>query len=125
MKNSVPSTKMTSLYGFQASPVVFWIQNSDFRTKLTSLYGSQASSVDLCTHIRVISTRISSLYEFQLSLVVLCMQNGDFRNRITSLYGSQTSPVVFEGKRVNLVPELQVSMCPSPHLWIFHAKQRL
>ena len=44
---------------------------------------------------------------------------------ITSPYGCQPSSVVFACKTATLGPELQVSMCPSPHLWFLHAKQRL
>ena len=42
--------------------------------------------------------------------------------RINSLYGSQTSPVVLsmQNNVINIV-----SMGPSLHLWILHAKQRL
>ena len=47
-----------------------------------------------------------------------CMQNSDFRTRITRLYRSQTSPMFFFAFKTALfAPELQVSMCPSPHLW--------
>ena len=45
------------------------------------------------------------------------MQNCDFSVRITSLYGSQTSPF-FTFKTATLAPELQVSICPSPHLLV-------
>ena len=53
------------------------------------------------------------------------MQNSDFWTRITSLYGSQPSSVVFACKTATFGSELQVSMGPSLHLWILHAKQRL
>ena len=45
------------------------------------------------------------------------MQNSEFSTRIRSLYRSQTSPMFFAFKTAPLAPELQVSMCPSPHLW--------
>ena len=44
------------------------------------------------------------------------MQNSDFRTRITSVNGAQTSPMFFELKTAPFVPELQVTMGPSPHL---------
>ena len=53
------------------------------------------------------------------------MQTSDFWTRITSLYGSQTLPVIFACKPAWLASELLVSMGPSPHLWLLHAKQRL
>ena len=49
--------------------------------------------------------------------MVLCIQNSDFSIRITSLYGCQPSFVAFAWKTATLGQELQVSMCPSPHLW--------
>ena len=73
----------------------------------------------------MIIARITSLYGSQTSSMDLCKQNRALSIRITSLYVSQPSSVIFECKTANLGPELQVSMGPSPHLWIFHAKQRL
>ena len=72
--NSVISTRMTSLYGFQPSSVVLCIQNSDLRTKIACVYGSHTSPV------------------------IFCMQNSLHSTRITSLYGSKTPPVVFACK---------------------------
>ena len=43
--NSVLSTRVSRLYGFQPSPVVLCFQNSDFRTRITSLWGSQTPPV--------------------------------------------------------------------------------
>ena len=54
--------------------------------------------------------------------MVFCMQNNVICIRITSLYGSQPSSVVFACKTATLEPELQVSMCPRPHLWFFAFK---
>ena len=75
--NRVLSTRISSPYGFQPSPVVLCIKNRDFRTRTTSLCGSQTSPMDLCTHNRVLITRISSLYGFQPSPVALCMQTAN------------------------------------------------
>ena len=47
------------------------------------------------------------------------MQNSGFRTRITSLYGSQPS---FVAKTSALGTELQVSMGPRSHLWVFAFK---
>ena len=103
----------------------FCMQNSDFRTRITRLYGSQPSSVVLCIQNSAFSTRIASLYGSQISPMVFCIQNGDFSTRIAGLYGSQPSSEVFAFKTATFGTELQVSMGPSPHLWILHAKQRL
>ena len=103
----------------------FCIHNSVFSSRIASLYGSQLSSVVLCIHNRDIMTRISSLSGSQTSPVVLCMQNNVISIRITSLYGAQPSFVVFACKTASLVPELQVSMGPTPHICFLHSKQRL
>ena len=124
--NFVLSTRINRLQWFQPSSVCFFfMQNSNFMTRLTSLYGSQTSSVVLSTHNSVLSTRINRLYWFQPSPVVLCMQNSDFRTRITSLCGSKTPPVVFAFKTATFGAELEVSMCPSSHLWFLHTQQRI
>ena len=77
------------------------MQKSDFRTRITSLYGSQTSPM------------------------VFCIQNGDFSTKIASLYWSQPLSEVFAFATATLWPEFIVSMDPSLHLWILHAKQRL
>ena len=77
------------------------MQNRDFRTWITCLYWTQTSPV------------------------VLCMQNSVLSIRFTSLYGSLPSSVDFAGNTATLGPKLHVSMCPSPHLWFLHAKQRI
>ena len=41
---------------------------------------------------------------------------------MTSLYGCQSSFVAFACKTATLGPELQVSMCPRPHRWVFAFK---
>ena len=51
------------------------------------------------------------------------MQNNVISIRITGLYGSQPSFVAFACKTATLGPELQVSKCPRPHLWLFAFKR--
>ena len=94
MQNSVICTWMTSVYEFQPSSALFFMQNSDFRTRLKSLHWSYTSSVVLSTHNSVLSTRIKGLNGFQPSTVVSCMQISDFNTRMASLYGFQLSSVV-------------------------------
>ena len=96
---SVISTRITTLYGFQPSSVVFYIQNIGFRTNIACLYGSQTYPV------------------------ILCLKNSVPSIRINSLYGSQSSSVVFACKTVAFGPESLVSMGSSPQLWFLHAKQ--
>ena len=116
--------------------------------QITSLLGYQTSPVVLCMQNSVICTRMTSLYGFQPSSVFFFMQNSEFMTRLTSLYGVQTSSVVFACKPATFGPklhvsmgprthlwfsscktpclasELLVSMGPSPHLWFLHSKQR-
>ena len=73
----------------------------------------------------MISIRIKSLYGSQTSHVDLCMQNDVISTKITSLDWSQTSPVALYMQNNVIASGLLVSMGPSLHLWILHAKQRL
>ena len=50
------------------------------------------------------------------------MQNSVISTRNTSLHGSLASFVGFACKTATLGPELQVSMGPRQHLWIFSFK---
>ena len=133
----------------QRPHLCFFMQNSDFMTRLTSLLGFQPSPVVLCIQSSDFSTWIANLYGSQPSPVTFCMQNSVPSIKITSLYGSQPSSVVFACKTATfgpeklvsmcpryhlqfcasnavwLAPELHVSMGPSPSLWFLHSKQRL
>ena len=59
------------------------------------------------------------VYWPQPSSLVLCIQNSMISIRITCLYGSQPSFVIFARKTETLGPELQVSIGPRPHQWLF------
>ena len=54
--------------------------------------------------------------------MVICMLNNLISIGITSLCGSHPSFGVYACKTETLGPELQVSMCLSPHLWFFAFK---
>ena len=83
----------------------FLMQYSSFWTRISSLYGSQASSVVLSTHNCELNTRIKRQYCMQPSPQALCMQNSGFRTRIASPWGSKTSPVFFSSKTAPSGPE--------------------
>ena len=125
----------------------FWMLNSDFWTRITSLHGYQPSPVVLCMQISVISIRITSLYgsqpvhvafafkpapfgaELQVSisprphLSSCACKNSMICTRMTSLYGFQPLSVFFSScKTVTLGPVLQVCMGPSPHVWFCACK---
>ena len=103
---------------------VFAFKTATLAPELQVSMGTQPSSVVLCIHNSYIMTRINSLYGSQTSPVVLCMQNSVIRTRNTSLHCSQTSPVFYACKTTWLTSELLVYMCPSPHVWFLHSKQR-
>ena len=119
MHNIVLRFRMTIVYWSQPSSVVLCIQNSDFSFRISSLFWSQTSPVDLWMQNSVLTSRMTLVYWSQPSSVVLCIQNSIFSIRITSINGSQSSFVAFACKTASLGPELQVSMGPRPHLWLF------
>ena len=110
----------------QASPVALCIQNSLLSIRMKSLKGSQPSCCGfvLSKH-RILPPELTGLYWFQTTPVDLCLQNSVHSTRLTSIYGSQTSSsVIFACKAtVTFGPDLQVSMGPSPRLWICACKQ--
>ena len=116
-------TKIICLYGYKTSPVALCMHNSTFWNRITSLYGFQPSSVVLCVENSDFRTKIVHLYGSKISPVILCMQNSVSSIRITCLYGSKPSSVDF--KTATFGAELQVSMCPSSHLWFLHTQQRI
>ena len=69
--------------------------------------------------------RITSLYWFQISPFDLCIQNSVLRSTMTLVCWSQPSSVVCAFKTATLASEILLSMGPSSHLWLLHAKQRL
>ena len=125
MQNSDFCSRITSLYGSQTWPVVLWMQNSDFRTRITSLCRWIDPTCGFYMQNSDFWTRVTSLYGSQTWLFILRIYNSGLNIRITSLYGSQPSSVVFACKTAWLASESQVSMGPSPHVWLLDAKQRL
>ena len=118
MKNSMISIRITSLYGSQPSSVGFAWKSGTFGSEL-QVYWSQTSPVDFWMQNSVLRSRMTLVYWSQPSSVVLCIQNSDFNIRITSLSRSQPSFVAFACKTAALIPELQVSMGPSSHIFLF------
>ena len=111
MQNSDFWSRITSLYGSQAWPVVLCIQNGVISIRITSLYwfldakqwlldrnNKSLGVPDItcrCVHENsVIRTRISSLYMSQTSSVVLSTHNCVLNTKIKRLYWLQPSPVV-------------------------------
>ena len=146
MKNSVISTRITSLHGSQTSPVVLCMQNNAISNRNTSLYLSQPSSVAFATnnsdfwiwHYKSLWVPALNLWLFLAKLRPLdqkyksqwvpdltygfCIQNSDFSTRNASVYGTQPSSVVFACKTTAFGSELQVSMDPRSLLSFYPCK---
>ena len=125
MQNSDFMTRLTSLLGFQPSPVVLCMQSSDFWSRIISIYVSQFSSVvfeyttahsepefQVCTGPR--------LHLWFWAHITACLTQ-EYKDYMCS------SPRLWfcACKTATLALELLVSMGPSPHLCFLLAKQRL
>ena len=100
------------------------MQSSVICTRFTSVCGSQNSPVVLCMQNSAPSFTITSLC-VPAFICRFWMQNSDFWTRTTSLYGPRYHLSFCACKTALLAQELQVSMCPSPHLRFLHENQRL
>ena len=101
------------------------MQNSEFWSRITSLHGTQASPVVLCMQYNsLISTRITCLYGPQPLSEVFSCKTAAFWAELQPSMGSRHNLSFCACKTVWLGPELQVSIGPSRHLWFLHAKQR-
>ena len=148
MQNGVPSIRNTSLQGSHPSRVVFGRKTATYGPdKQVSMGPRHDLSLCECKTAWFASDLLVSMS--QTKHVILCMENSNFSTWITSLYVSLPSCVVFGYNRATfgpekqvsisprhnlslcackiawLAPELLVSMCPNPHLWFLHAKQRI
>ena len=92
LQNGVPSIRITSLYGFQPSSVVFGSKTATLEQDHKYLWVPDMKCPFVHSKKNVISTRI------------------------TSLYRSQPSSVVFACKTTTSGPELQVSIGTTLHL---------
>ena len=101
------------------------MQNRDFWTRITNLYGSQRSPVVLCMQYSVISNRITCLHRCQPLTVVFSFKTATFGQEQQVSMGPR-HPLSFCACITEcLASELLVSIIPSPHLWLLHAKQRI
>ena len=101
------------------------MQNSDFWTRITSLCRSQTSPVIFCRQNSVPSIRNTSLHGSQPSRVVFGCKAATFIPEQQVSKSRRQKLSLYAWKTATLAPELLVSMCPSPHLWVLHAKQRI
>ena len=91
----------------------------------TSPYGYQTSPVVLCKHNGMISTKMTSLYDFQLSSVVFACKTATFEADLQVSMCPWPHLSLCACKTACLASESLVSMGPRPHLWILIAKLRL
>ena len=100
------------------------MQNSDFCTRIANLYGSQISPAVLILQCSVSSIRITSLHGSQPSCVVFWCNRTTFGPEKQVSISPRHNLQLCACKIAWLAPELLVSMCPNPHLWFLHSKQR-
>ena len=145
MQTSVLTTR---LYGSQISPVDLRKKNTVLSSRLTSLFGSQQTfvvftwrtenlgqelqvSMGTRPHLWICACKTaSSVSELLVSIGPIltcgfCMQNSDFWTRFTSLYWTQTSPVILCIQN-NVISFRNTSLYGSQPSFVFFAcKQRL
>ena len=99
------------------------MQNSVISSRITSLHGFQTSPVVLCMQNNVISIRNASLYGTLPSSAVFECQTAALGQKLQVSMGPWPHLLFFVFKASTLAPQFQVSMGLSPHLWFLHAKQ--
>ena len=97
----------------------FCMQNSEFWTRITTLYGYQTSPVVLCMENSVISIRITSLHGSQPSRVVFGCKTATYGPEKQVSMGPRLDLSLCECITALLASDLLVSMCPNPHLFFF------
>ena len=118
-------TRITSLYGFQTSPVVLCIQNRDFSNEdYKSLWVPDITCGFVHSKQRVYAQELHSVCGSQPSSCGFgACKTTCLASRNTTLNGSQPSSCGFVLAKQRLIrtSELQVSMCPRAHpdvLWM-------
>ena len=145
MQNNDFLTRITSLYGYQTSPVVLCIQISVIRYRNTSFYGFHPSSVVLYTKTATLGSDLqvcmgprphlsfSACETAWIAPEILvsicrsgfCMQNSALWTSIQVSMDTRPHLWLCACKTATLGLELQVSVGPRPHMWFLQAKQRL
>ena len=125
MQNSVISTRMTSLYGFQPSSVVFECTTARFEPELQVSMGPRSHLSFGACKTAWYSIRITRFYGSQPSSVVFGCKTESFGPKLQVSMGPRPLLSFCAFKTAWLPPELLVCMGSRPHLWLLHAKQRL
>ena len=125
MQNSVISTWITRLYGFQPSSVVFTCKIATFGPEWQIYIWAHTFYVVLWMQYSEICTRITSLYgSHPLSVVFVC-KTATFGAELQVSMGPRPHLSFCAFKTAWLTSELLVSMGPSPHVCLLDAKERL
>ena len=113
MQNSVPSIRITSLYGSKPSSVAFGCKTATLGPDLQVCVGPRPHLWFWADITECLAQELKRQSGFQPSPVVLCMQTATLAH---SLYCSLPSSEVFACKPATFGPELQISMGTRPHL---------
>ena len=149
MQSTVPSIRITSLYGSQSSSVVFAFKTATFGAEFQGFMGPRHDlsfcacktawlasellvSMSPSSHVCFWDAKQRLLDQNDKSIWVLALisclvnANSDFRTRLTCLYGSQTSSVVLSTHNIVLSSIInRLYWCQPSSVCFFHAKQWL
>ena len=110
--------------GPRPSPVILCMQNSVISTRITSLYWSQTSPVFFACKTAWLAPEFKSPVSMSPVISPHVKVPGGFACKTATLgpelqvcIGPRPHLWFFAFKTATLAPELQVSMGPSPHLW--------
>ena len=124
--NSVISTRITSLYGFQPSSVVFAFKTATLWTRIASLYGCPRPHLSFCAcKTAWLAPELLVSVGSSSHLWFCAFKTATLWPQLLVSMGPRPHLWFSACKTACLASELLVSMDPSPHLWFLHAKQRL
>ena len=125
MQNSDLWTRITSLYGSQTSPVLLCMQNIVICTRISSLYRFQPSAVVFACKTATSGPDLQVCMGRRPHLWFWAHITACLAQEYIDCIGSSSLLWYCAFKTATLGLELQVSVGPRPHLWFLHEKQRL
>ena len=125
MQNSNLWTGITSLYGSQTWPFVLCMYDSVISTRITRLYGFQPSSVVFGCKTATYGPEQQVSMSPRHNLSFCACKTAWFAPEWQVYMGSSPHLCFFSCKTRSLWPDLQVCMGPRPHLWFLHTNQQL
>ena len=117
MQNNVLSTRISSLYGLQPSPVALCIQNRDLRPELQHYVGRRphlwiCACKTECLPLELLVSNCPRTHLWICACKTACLP----LELLVSM-GPRPHLWICANKTAFLAPKFQVSMGPSPHLW--------